>query len=156
MTELSEEFKKARQYAYLLLRFRARSVSEFKQKLAGHGYGDATIDQLTDDFKDRGLLDDAKFAKLWVQDRLHLKPMGKLKVRQELEAKGLDDVSIDAAWNEAAGDDSEYEAVKQLAQKRISQLKGVDALARKKRVYDFLKRRGFSYDVITKVIKEEL
>ena len=148
------QLKKARDYAHLLLKFRPRSVDEVRKKLMKRGFSDYIIYDVVEDFRRHGLLDDIKFAKMWVQDRLNLKPMGSLRLRLELKAKGLVEADIDDAIREAAKDTDEYELAKPIAAKRLRLMGGIDKLKRKKRVWDFLMRRGFTYDVVDKVVKE--
>ena len=49
----------------------------------------------------KGLLDDARFAHWWAEDRALTGKWGPLRVREELEAKGLDRELIDAALKES-------------------------------------------------------
>ena len=150
----SEDFKKAREYAYRLFKFRLRSISEFRGRLSKRGFGEDVISGLVDDFKRRGLLDDIKFAKAWVTDRARLKPMGRLRIRMELEAKGIDRECIERVFDETAPEADEYEIAKTLAQRRTRHSGRLDRLTLQRRLLGFLKRRGFSYDVVNKVVKE--
>lgn len=150
----SEDFKKAKEYAYRLFKFRPRSISEFRERLSKRGFGEDVISGLVDDFKRRGLLDDIKFAKAWVTDRARLKPMARLKIRMELEAKGVDKEYIDRAFDEALAGTDEYEVAKSLAQRRLWHSGKLDKITLQRRLLGFLGRRGFSYDVIAKVVKE--
>lgn len=154
MPQDSEQLKKAREYAFLLLKFRPRSINEFREKLNKHGFSEDVIDKITADFKKRGLLDDAKFAKMWLADRMNLKPMGKLKLRQELKEKGISEFDIDDTFESAKNEIDEYESARKLAQNRLRQMKGLHELTMKRRLAGFLSRRGFSYDAVIKVVNE--
>lgn len=156
MPQDSEQLKKAREYAFLLLKFRPRSINEFREKLNKHGFSEDVIDKITADFKKRGLLDDAKFAKMWLADRMNLKPMGKLKLRQELKEKGISEFDIDDTFESAKNEIDEYESARKLAQNRLRQMKGLHELTMKRRLAGFLSRRGFSYSVVAKVVREAL
>jgi regulatory protein len=147
----NERYRQARDYACLLLKFRPRSISEFKERLVKHGFSEEITNAVSDDFKRRGLLDDKKFAKIWVQDRLQLKPMGKLRLRLELEAKGVDKTDIEDAFG-AAAEINEYQAAIDLARKRLKQVGSLNKIAAKRRLTGFLQRRGFSYEVIRKAL----
>jgi len=154
MSEDIEQLKKAREYAFLLLRHRPRSISEFKEKLERRGFNKDISDVLAADFKKRGLLDDARFARMWLEDRMLLKPMGKLRLRQELKNKGISEFDIEDAISSAMSGFDEYEAAKTLAQKRLKSITGPDKIAIKRRLFGFLQRRGFSYEVVAKVVRE--
>jgi len=149
----SEELKKAKEYALLLLKFRPRSVGEIKEKLKRRGLGECVISAVVEDFKRRGLLDDAVFAKAWVRDRMSLKPQGRLKLKMELKAKGVEPAYIDEALEEASETD-EYEIARNLAKRRAWHSGRMDKPTLERRLLGFLRRRGFSYDIVNKVVKE--
>ena len=55
---------------------------------------------------------------------------------------------------ETKKDYNEYEVVKKLADGRMVHLGGLDKITAKRRLFGFLKRRGFSTEIIMKVISE--
>ena len=146
--------KKAKAYAFLLLKYRPRSIAEFREKLNKRGFSEDVITELVTDFKKRGLLDDAKFAKMWIEDRMNLKPMGKFKLRQELKEKGVSEFDIDDTFENAKNEIDEYESARKLASGRLRQLSGLDKVTAKRRLAGFLERRGFSYDAVMKAVRE--
>ncbi len=154
MPDNSQQIKKARKYALLLLKFRPRSINEFRDKLIRHGFAEDVTEELTVDFKNRGFLDDAKFARLWVQDRLNLKHIGKIKLEAELKAKGIDDLVIENALSGVMLGTDEYESAKELAEKRIGQLNSLDKATKQRRLFTFLQRHGFASDVSARVTRE--
>jgi len=83
-----------------------------------------------------------------------LKPMGKFRLRQELKNKGISEFDIDDAISAAMDGFDEYEAAKTLAQKRLKSITGPDKIAIKRRLSGFLQRRGFSYEIAAKVVRE--
>lgn len=147
--------KKAKSYAFLLLRYRPRSAAEFREKLNKHGFSEDVINELTADFKKRGLLDDAKFAKMWIENRTNLKPTGKARLKQELAEKGVSEFDIEDAISAASGLD-EAASAKALAIKKAGQLKGLDEVTAKRRLYGYLQRRGFSFDIVSKAVREAI
>jgi len=144
--------KRAKNNAYSLLRIRPRSEFEVKRRLKTKGYSDPVIAAVVDELKKQGDIDDGKFAKFWVDSRLHMNPVGDVILRHELKEKGVSDPLIEAALE--AKDDSydEYEAAFSMAKERFARFKKMDRRMAAKRVYDFLLRRGFKYDNIRKVI----
>ena len=145
--------KKAKGYALRLLKLRPRSKGELASKMAGKGYAQAVIIDVLDALTRTGFIDDAAFAKAWLQYRLN-KPMGFRRVERELIEKGIPKDVIRGHWDEVKESYDELEVVRTLAAKRARQYNNVDPLKRKKRVMDYLSRRGFQLDVIMKVIKE--
>ncbi len=145
-------FKKAKGYALRLLKLRPRSVLELRQKLNSKGYA-AEADMLIEDFLRLGFLDDEAFTKVWLQYRLN-RPMGYRRVSRELADKGIPQDLVQSQWADIKESYDELDVVRSLAQKRIRKYTNIDPLKRKKRVMDYLARRGFQLDVIMKVIKE--
>lgn len=123
-------------------------------RLKQKGHRGFIIARAIDELKEKNFLDDKVFAKLWIGDRMSLKPSGKNLIVRELKSKGLDDESIDAAFREYEGVFDEYEMALPLARRKLQQLKGAGEEKAKKKLLDFLSRRGFSYNTIWKIIKE--
>lgn len=137
-----------------LLRFRPRSIKEMARRLKQKGHRSFIIARVIDELEDKKLLDDRIFAKLWIGDRITLKPSGKSLLVRELKSKGVSDTVIEEAFASFDGDYDEYETAFLLARKKAALLKGIDEEKAKKRMLDFLSRRGFSYDTIWKILKE--
>lgn len=109
---------------------------------------------MIDELEENKLLDDRAFAKLWIGDRINLKPSGRSLLIRELKSKGVDDAVIEGAFNEFRGAYDEYGIARPLALKRAERLKGIDKEIAKKRLMDFLSRRGFSYNTVWRILKE--
>ena len=143
---------RAKNNAYALLRQRPRSVYEVRNRLKLKGYDDDLIEDIVASLKRSGDLDDEKFAKTWVESRMHMNPAGDVVLKHELKGKGVSDSIIEAALNEKAGKYDEYELAFSMAKERFERFKKLDKQKAMKRVYDFLLRRGFKYDNIRKVV----
>lgn len=154
MGETKKTIDRARQYGYLLLRYRPRSVKEFYQRLIKKGFADETANKVIEEFKRRGLLDDKKFAEVWVSERISLKPAGKSLIKRELKIKGINSELIDRALEGAKPFYDEQKIAKELAEKRFRILGKLEKQKKKRRVYAYLARRGFSSDAIWKAINE--
>lgn len=136
------------------MRFRPRSIKEMAQRLKQKGHRGFIIARAIDELKQKDFLDDKVFAKLWIGGRISLKPSGKNLIVRELKSKGLDDESISAAFGEYEGSFDEYEMARPLARRKLEQMKGIEGEKAKKKLLDFLSRRGFSYDTIWRIIKD--
>lgn len=148
------ELKKARFYALKVFNLRPRSVEELREKLRDKGFAREVIDGVVSEFAKKGILNDSKFSKLWVESRLYSNPKGAFLLKRELKKKGVKDEVIDQAIKESAGEHSEYEVVKTLAESRMAALKDLDAAAVKRRLFGYLRRRGFTVETIMRVITE--
>lgn len=145
---------KAVNNAYSLLRQRPRSEFEIRDRLKLKGYGAELIDSVVEGLRRAGEIDDARFAKLWVESRMHLNPAGDVVLRHELKTKGVSEQLIELALEGKAADYDEYAIALTIARERFAQLKKIDTRKALKRVYDFLIRRGFKYDTVRRITEE--
>jgi len=150
-----DELKKAKFYALKAINFRPRSIEELTEKLKNRGFLNETIKHIISEFKDKGLLDDTKFSKLWVNSRMATKPKGAALLKRELKSKGVKRELAEKILEDTKKDYNEYEIVKRLADARMEQLKGLNQMTAKRRLFGFLKRRGFTFDTIMKVLEQE-
>ncbi|HTY08400.1 MAG TPA: regulatory protein RecX, partial [Candidatus Edwardsbacteria bacterium] len=123
----------AKEYALKLLSVRPRSVAELRQRLAMRHFTDAAISEAVADLLRAGLLDDAKFAQLWVESRISSKPMGPARLRSELLAKGVDRETIARVLSDKREDLDEQGAALKLARKRWDLLRDLEPQARERR-----------------------
>lgn len=146
--------QRARNNAYMLLRQRPRSEAEMGKRLKLKGYGAEIVSEIVNDLKRSGEIDDVRFARFWVESRMHANPMGDVVLKHELKEKGVADTIIEAALSEKAEKYDEEAIALNMARERFEQLKRLDRRKAMKRVYDFLLRRGFKYDLIRSVIEQ--
>jgi len=132
---------------------RPRSEAELRRRLKEKGHADLLINNCVEDLKRSGDIDDAKFARFWVESRMHLNPVGDVVLKHELKEKGVSDSIIEATLVTKAKSYDEYEVAFSMAKERFERFKKLDRAKAMKRLYDFLYRRGFKYDVIEKIIE---
>lgn len=150
---MEKQKSRAKNNAYALLRQRPRSVYEIRNRLKLKGYDEAVIEEVVASLKQIGEIDDKKFARCWMESRMHTNPVGDVVLKHELSEKGVSDSIIEATLTEKREKYDEYEAAFSMAKERFLRLKKLDRQKAMKRVYDFLLRRGFKYDNIRKVIE---
>jgi regulatory protein len=80
--------------AAAFLAVRPRSVAETRRRLAHLGYPAALCDQVVERLLELGYLDDAVFARAWVESRDRARPRGSATLRRELRQKGVPDDTI--------------------------------------------------------------
>ena len=135
-----------------MLRSRPRSEAEIRSRLKLKGYGAPVVEAVVESLKRCGQLDDEKFARLWVESRMRSNPMGDIVLRRELKEKGVSDSIIEATLTDKAANYDEYKVAFSMAEERFRQLAKVDRRKALKRLYDFLLRRGFAYDIVKRII----
>lgn len=145
---IKEDFaQKARQYAFLLLKFRLRSEDEIRQRLKKKKFSPEIIEGTVYFLKERKFLDDCFFARAWIGSRLK-KPLGIRRLKEELRIKGVNKDIIESSIEEARDNYSEEDVVAKIVRDKWSKAKGSDPLKAKRRIYSYLLRRGFSPQVI--------
>ena len=151
--ELEKILARARNNAYALLRQRPRSVYEIRSRLKLKGYADNLIEDVVASLERAGELNDERFARFWVESRMHMNPAGDVVLKHELKRNGISDSIIEAVLTEKAEKYDEYEIALSMAKDRFERLKKLDRRKATKRIYDFLMRRGFKYDNIRRVVE---
>lgn len=73
-----------------LLGTRARSRDEMRKRLTRRGFEDYEVEVVMDRLVAADLLDDSQFARDWVQSRHRNSGKGRIALRHELAAKGID------------------------------------------------------------------
>jgi regulatory protein len=144
----------ARDYALRLLAIRPRSVREMRDRLARKGFEKQALDSTIAELAELGLLDDRKFAAQWIESRMALRPMGLLRLRAELLAKGVDREVVESVLRKNRIELDEKSAALALAQKKLRSLQGLEPEAARRRLAEFLGRRGFAAETVSLVLKE--
>ena len=152
--DIDKKLQRARNNAYCLIRSRPRSEYEIRSRLKLKGYGDEVVEAVVGGLVRTGEVDDAKFARLWVESRMHSNPVGDIVLRRELKEKGVEDSIIEATLAEKAEQYDEYKVAFSMAEERFPRLVKLDRKKAMKRLYDFLLRRGFGFDVVQRIIDE--
>lgn len=143
--------QKAKEYAFLLLKFRLRSEKELAERLKRKKFSEEVIRETVAFLKEKKFIDDTLFARSWIQSRIK-RPLGLRRIKQELNLKGIEKEVIESQISELKEAYCEEDIVSELAQERFSKLKGIDPRAAQRRVYAYLIRRGFSPDIVIDVI----
>lgn len=136
--------------AFRLLGYRDRSEKEMYEKLMKKGFSAEVAWNAVAYLKDRGFIDDRKFAGILKKDAIERKHLGRRGTRAYLINKGI---SGDIA-DEILGDEDNYlDTAKNLVEKKLRSLKACDKETTKRRLWGMLARRGFSYGIINKALK---
>jgi regulatory protein len=133
----------------------ARSRHELESKLARKGVPEDLADRLLDRFEEVGLVDDAAFARAWVQSRQSGKGLARRALAQELRRKGVPDEAAKAALDDVDPGD-ETEAARHLVRRKLRSLARVDRETAVRRLTGMLARKGYNAGVCYRVVREEL
>ena len=143
-------------YALRLIEIKPRSVHEIRDKLAKKGIDKAEIEAVIAGLESIGLLNDVKFARDWIENRQHFRPMGVIRLRQELFVKGIDREIVDQAIADYKSNADELPAALDLARRKMRIFSKLEPEAAKRRLAGFLARRGYEVSIVSRVLKELL
>jgi regulatory protein len=142
--------ERAYQQAMLFLSYRARSEKEIRQNLGKHEIPEDVIEQTLVKLREGGLANDNQFAQAWVENRNTFRPRSRRALTMELRQKGLADETVHSAVSGVDEDALAYEA----ACKRVNRLKSLEWSEFRKKLSEYLARRGFPYSVIAPVVSK--
>ncbi len=148
---LQKNENEAKDVALRFLSFRRRTEKEIRLKLQKRGFDEKIIKRTIEKLKEYDLINDLEFATAWVKERLEYKPRGKRLLRLELWKKGIKKEIIDRVTGELCGE--EDKSVLELLEKIKKKYKNLDPQVAKRRMYGYLMRRGFTYDLINQVMR---
>lgn len=148
-----DEFSRALAQATAYLSLRKVSQQQLERYLARKGYKTEIIQQVIADLNQRGILNDRRFAELFVKDRLKLKPAGPQKLELELLKRGVTYDVIKTALEPATEPETQKKIAQHLAQKKLRTLSSLDRKQQKQKLYSFLMSKGFESEIITEVIR---
>ena len=156
----AEAETRAKNIAINYLSYRPRSSKEVTFHLTKKGFEHECAENVTWHLQSIKMIDDNQFARAFVRDRLKRKPTGQALLRQQLLAKGILSAMADKVLTELVSPQSQQASALQAAKRKIQLTqhvsKKIDAEKRKKRILDFLLRRGFSYEIALKTIRTTL
>jgi regulatory protein len=156
----AEAETRAKNIAINYLSYRLRSSREVIVHLTRKGFESECAEEVTRHLQLLKMIDDDQFAHAFVRDRLKRKPTGYALLRQQLLAKGISSAMTDKVLTELVSPQSQQASALQAAKRKIQLTyrltKKIDAEKRRKRILDFLLRRGFSYEIALKTIRTTL
>ncbi len=133
----------------------ARSRSELAGKLAKKGVPTEVAAGVLDRFEEVGLVDDAAFARDWVQSRQAGRGLARRALAYELRRKGIDDEVAREALDEVDPDD-EVESARELVRRKLRSVQRFERAVAVRRLTGILARKGYPSNVAVRVVREEL
>lgn len=147
-----ENRQQAIERAINYLSFRPRSQEEVRRYLRKKETPPDIIEAVLERLQRLDYLNDRSFASFWVENRERFNPRGSQALRNELRMKGVEREIVDEMV-----DDEHDEALAMRAASRkatlLLQTPGMDYATFRNRLGGFLQRRGFSYDIVARVVR---
>jgi regulatory protein len=163
-SQLSVEEQERLQAAELLLAakatasqymaYRPRTTHEVRQRLRRGGYEATVVDQVIEHLHAHGSLDDTAYAHAYLKDRRDTRRDGPQRMRSRLRQRGVCQTLIDEAMQQHLTEADVLAAAWTQGTKYWSRLSRVpEPATRRKKLGDFLRRRGFPSATVWQVVK---
>ena len=147
---------RARQVCLRLLTLAPRTRAQLAAALHKRGIPDEVADEVLDRFADVGLIDDAAFARAWVESRHYSRGLAGRALAAELRQRGVATNEIRAAVDEQLGPEAEISAARRLVERKLAGTSGLSAEQRTRRLAGMLARKGYPPGLAFRVIREAL
>lgn len=136
--------------AIRLLSYRSRSEREIRDRLSKKGVASDALDATIGRLREVGLLNDAEFAQSFAERRDRTSPRGRRLIVAELRSKGVDSQHAD----EAAATLDDADAAYRAGQRRARSMGGLSANDFRRRLGNFLTRRGFDFQTASQTVSK--
>jgi regulatory protein len=146
----SDLLESAYQRALNFLSYRDRSEQEIRHNLTKKEIPADIIQEVLDKLRQSNLVDDRTFARSWIENRSQFKPRGRRALSVELMRKGI---SREIIEEELEGLEENQLALS-CARKRAPRFQHLELEAFQKKMFSYLNRRGFSYQISREIVQE--
>jgi regulatory protein len=130
---------------------RPRSEREVRTRLTKAGATTELIDRVIERLRALGLIDDAAFARFWIENRERFSPRGARALKAELRLKGLANEVIATEIEDAVDEET---GCREVALKHAPRLAKLDYKTFRQKMFAFLARRGFDFEAIGPAVEE--
>ena len=144
-----EEEEKANTIARRFISYRPRSESELRKRLLKTFSPEVVSSSVAQMYREN-LLDDSRFAQMWVDSRQQSRPKSKKAIKQELLSKGISEHTAEQAVSDIYDLENAFVCVK----KKIRSMTGLEKEQFYKKLEGHLQRRGFSFSVSKTAIRQ--
>jgi regulatory protein len=151
---LTDSADDAKRYSLRLLSYRGRSESEMREKLGKKDFPEEVISRTIGHLKQSGYLDDGALAVNLKRQAVEKKLLGYEGARTFMLKRGLPPEVIRSTLD--YDEDGELENIHKLVDKKLKSMGNYLTESDKKKLWNFLARRGYSFEIIRKAIKETL
>ncbi len=142
---------KAQEQIYRFLSYRPRSEKEIYDYLGKKELKDEEKEKIIKKLKEEKLIDDLEFARWFLEQRQTFRPKGSYALRQELRQKGIGEKIIDQVLPNKEEELSLAKKALVKAEKKYASFLGRE---KKEKLMAYLRRRGFSWEVVKKAVDE--
>jgi len=138
-----------------LLTAAPRTRAQLDDSLRRRGVPQQAADAALDRLARAGLIDDAAFARAWVDSRHRGRGLARRALTAELRQRGVDEGDVRAAVADL-GPEQEAAAARRLVEAKLAATRGRPLATRMRRLTGLLARKGYPPGMAYRVIREAL
>lgn len=142
------QIQEAKQYTLRYVSQRMVSSMMLSKKLKERRFDQGVIEEVIAWAKEFAFINDAQFLHYAVKDAIEFKRFGKHKVVQVLMQKGFAKDEIVKVYDTMVSDETQQSAIRYHIEKKWPTIRGNSEMHKKKKMIDFLLRKGFNYNDI--------
>ncbi len=146
----------AKRVAYDLLSRKPWSRRDLTARLRRRGAPLEVAQVVVADLEAQGYVDDRAFARQWADGRAARRHLGSLRLKDELQQKGVARPLAEAAVRDAFAETDEETRALEVARRRLPALRRKNAERAAVRLRDYLLRRGYPAGVVRRVVRRLL
>lgn len=147
-----ESVKKAVLAGIKHISYKQRTSKEVRDKLISLEHTPDQVEEAIEKLIEMAFLDDERYAEEFVDTRQQR--YGRKRIFLELKKRGIPEHIAQRALDEMLDVDAGYETALNMARKKYAQCSDIDPRKAATRIQGQLLRKGYSYDVVNRIIKE--
>jgi regulatory protein len=149
-----DQYFRGREKALRLLAIRFRTRYEIKSALERLNIMDSIRNGILDELKEKGLIDDRRFAHEYVRSRVEIKGLGPHRLKFELEKRGVHPAVVGEVLEAEISGEEQEQVARGLVMKKLAGQKPTESDVR--RVAALLRRKGIDYEIVNRLTVELL
>jgi len=154
-TQVGDPEAQARQICLRLLTIAPRTRAQLAQALHRRGVPDEAAETVLSRFADVGLIDDAAFARAWVESRHYSRGLSRRSLSAELRRQGVQTEEIREAVD-TLDPEQEVATARRLVEQKMAGTRAQPPEVRIRRAAGTLARKGYPAGLVFRLIKEVL
>lgn len=149
---------KEKEIFYKICRFcsyRERCISEVVQKMNDKAVESSLQEKIITLLLEENFINETRYAQSYVRGKFRTNHWGRVKIRQYLKSKGINNQAIEIGFKEI-DEDVYIGSILRLIESKNKQVKDNNNFIRRKKIADYLIRKGFESDLVWENINQKL
>jgi regulatory protein len=143
---------RTRDYALKLLSYRGRSERELAERLLRKGITESETSSLILYLKEIGLVDDMSLSEALKRETLTSRRLSQNGAKRFMLKRGIPSEIVDLVFS--SHEDTDFDNAVHIVKKKLKVLGNYPQPVARRRLYNFLLRRGYSSETIRKVFRD--